>query len=133
MLKTLAKGFAVGLVAATGVRISESYKPGFNERNEKWPMQSELDRLKITINPPQRIKPGKYDTFKAETDAEYQTRREAEAAEIRTNLQRLEGMDYYKKLSPREQEAEIRAAIREARETVRDDQPAHLRREEAAP
>lgn len=123
----------ISWAAATLGEGIHTYAPRYSEHREKWPMKTELDKLGITINPPQRIKPGKYDKFKAETDEEYDARRQAEAASIKKELQRLERMSYYKKLSPRDQEAEIRAAIKAGREAVRDTMPAKIRQLDASP
>jgi tRNA U38,U39,U40 pseudouridine synthase TruA len=109
------------------------YKKGYSEKTEKFPMQKELDRLGITINPPRRIKPDKYQTFKPETETEYDARRKAEVEAIKQELQNLEGMSDFKNLSPQEQEAEIRASIKAARESVRYEQPARQRQLEAQP
>jgi 2'-5' RNA ligase len=106
---------------------ANTYKKRYSERAEKFPMQSELDRLKITINPPQRIKPGKYDSFKLETDDEYDARRRDEAESIKTSLQRLEGMSFYQKLNDEQREKAIRATIKAGREAVRYQQPAKQR------
>lgn len=127
------KEATLGIAASMVGEGANVYKDSYSERREKWPMQKELDRLGITINPPQRIKPGKYDKFKAETEDEYEARRKAEAAAIKTELQLLEGQDYFKGLSPQEQEAEIRAAIKVGRASVRPDTPAGKRQLEAQP
>lgn len=109
-----------------------TYSPGYSEKREKWPMQKDLGRLGISVNPPQRIKPGKYEKFKAETEDEYNARRQKESEAIRRELQRLEGMSYFKRLGPQDQEREIRAAIKAGREAVRYQQPAPQRKEQSA-
>ena len=127
------KEATLGIAASMVGEGANVYKEKFSEQREKWPMQKELDRLKITINPPQRIKPGKYDKFKAETEDEYQARRQKEAEAIKLELQKLEGQSYFKRLSPQDQEKEIRAAIRVGRAAVRPDTPAGKRQLEAQP
>lgn len=123
-------GATVASVLGEGVT---TYSKNYNERSERWPMKQELDRLGITINPPKMIKPGKYENFKAETAEEYDTRRRKEAAAIKVELERLEGMNYYKRLSAEDQEREIRAAIQAGRETARPTTPASQRQYEARP
>lgn len=98
-----------------------------------WPMRSEMERLGITINDPERIKPGKYESFAEETTAEYEARRQAEEAAIKVELRNLENQDYFKGLSAQEREAEIRAAIKVGRASVRPDTPAGKRQLEAQP
>lgn len=107
-----------------------TYSKGYSEKKEKWPMQPELDRLQITINAPQRVKPGKNEKFKAETEEEYDARRRQEAEAIKVALQRLEGMNFYKTLPDRSKEAAIRATITAARESVRYQQPAQQRKQQ---
>lgn len=127
-------GWKQGGLAWLGSTLGEgvtTYSKGYTERSEKFPMKADMDRLGITINPPQRVKPDKYLKFDRETEEEYDARRRAEAQAIIQDLQRLEGMSYYQRLSPRDQEAEIRATIKEARERTRETQPAYQRKEAA--
>jgi hypothetical protein len=121
----------LALAASTLGEGVTTYSKGYSEKAEKWPMAQELERLNITINAPQRVKPSKNDKFKPETEEEYNARRRKEAEAIKVALQRLEGMSFYKTLPDRSKEAAIRATITAARESVRYQQPAQQRKQQS--